>query len=141
MSGGTSSKSPTDRREWRQRPTAERIAYANKLLVLHPRFREAVALLERCHQSSKQAGEPICGAILGSSGVGKTSVVDHYRRLHPPRETDTANCQPVLTGTLQPVWKKGTGLACSVCVIKIVKWQVDTVRFYSRPTPTSLPRE
>ena len=50
MSGGTNSKSPTDRREWRQRPTAERVAYANKLLVLHPRFREAVALLERCHQ-------------------------------------------------------------------------------------------
>ena len=64
MSGATSSKSPTDRREWRQRPMAERIAYANKLLVLHPRFREAVALLERCHQSSKQTGEPICGAIL-----------------------------------------------------------------------------
>ena len=96
------SKSPTDRREWRQRPTAERIAYANKLLVLHPRFREAMALLERCHQSSKQAGEPVCGAILGSSGVGKTSVVDHYCRLHPPRETDTANCQPVLKVTLQP---------------------------------------
>ena len=35
-------------------------------------------------------------------GVGKTSVVDHYRRLHPPRETDTANCQPVLKVTLQP---------------------------------------
>jgi hypothetical protein len=34
--------------------------------------------------------------------VGKTSVVDHYRRLHPPRETDTANCQPVLKVTLQP---------------------------------------
>jgi len=91
MSGATSSKSPTDRREWRQRPMAERLAYANKLLVLHPRFREAVALLDRCHQSSKQAGEPVCGAILGSSGVGKTSVVDHYRRLHAPRETDTAS--------------------------------------------------
>ena len=112
MSGATSSKSSTDRREWRQRPTAERIAFANKLLVLHPRFREAVALLERCHQSSKQAGEPVCGAILGSSGVGKTSVVDHYRRLHPPRETDTANCQPVLKVTLQPVWKKGSAVTC-----------------------------
>jgi hypothetical protein len=74
MSGGTSSKSPADRREWRQRSTTERVACANKLLVLHPRFREAVALLDRCHQSSKQAGEPVCGAILGSSGVGKTSV-------------------------------------------------------------------
>jgi hypothetical protein len=38
---------------------AERIAYANKLLVLHPRFREAVALLERCHQPSKQVGERV----------------------------------------------------------------------------------
>ena len=43
-------------------------------------------------------------------GVGKTSVVDHYHRLHPPRETDTANCQPVLKVTLQPVWKKGSGV-------------------------------
>ena len=102
MSGATSSKSPTDRRDWRQRPTAERIAYANKLIVLHPRFREAVALLERCHQASQQAGEPVCGAILGASGVGKTSVVDHYCRLHPPRETDTATRQPVLKVTLQP---------------------------------------
>jgi hypothetical protein len=32
--------------------------------------------------------------MLGSSGVGKTSVVNHCRRLHPPRETDTANCNP-----------------------------------------------
>ena len=46
------------------------------------------------------------------SGVRKTSVVDHYRRLHPPRETDTANCQPVLKVTLQPVWKKGSGAFC-----------------------------
>ena len=102
MSGGTNSKSGKDRRQWQQRPTAERITYANRLLVLHPRFREAVSLLQRCHQSGKQAGEPVCGAILGASGVGKTSVVDHYRRLNPPQETDTALCQPVLKVTLQP---------------------------------------
>ena len=83
-------------------PAEERIAYANKLIVLHPRFREAVALLEHCHQASQHGGEPVCGALLGASGVGKTSVVDHYRRLHPPEETETATRQPVLKVTLQP---------------------------------------
>ena len=102
MSRGTNSKSDNDRRRWQQRPTAERITYANQLLVLHPRFRDAVSLLQGCHQSGNLAGEPVCGAILGASGVGKTSVVDHYRRLNPPQESDTALCQPVLKVTLQP---------------------------------------
>jgi hypothetical protein len=47
-------------------------------------------------------GEPVCGALLGASGVGKTSVVEHYCKLHPPRETETATRQPVLKVTLQP---------------------------------------
>ena len=102
MSGGNASQNLSDRHEWRKRPADQRIAYANKLIVLHPRFREAVALLERCYQASKQAHEPICGALLGSSGVGKTSVVDHYRRLHPPEETETASRQPVLKVSVQP---------------------------------------
>lgn len=91
-----------DRRAWRNVPPAERLEVANKLIVLHPRFRDAVQLLQRCHQSKAQAGEPACGAILGASGVGKTSVVDHYLKLHPTIETDTATIQPVLKVTLQP---------------------------------------
>ena len=91
-----------DRRHWRETPAAERIELARKLIVLHPRFREAVSLLERCHRSVRSAGEPACGALLGASGVGKTSVVDHYRRLHPPEETETATRRPVLKVTLQP---------------------------------------
>jgi len=93
---------PADRQEWRSVPIPERIARAQKLLVLHPRFRDAVALLERCHHSAHQDGEPACGAILGASGVGKTSAVEHYLRLHPARETETATTQPVLRVTLQP---------------------------------------
>ena len=91
-----------DRRRWRDAPAVERIAYANELLILHPRFREAVSLLDRCHNGSQYGGEPVCGAILGASGVGKTSVVDHYRRLHPSEETETGTRQPVLKVTLQP---------------------------------------
>ena len=70
--------------------------------MLHPRFRDAVALLERCHQSFAQPGEPACGALLGTSGVGKTSVVDHYFKLHLPFETETETRRPVLKVTLQP---------------------------------------
>lgn len=93
---------PALRREWAHRPTPDRLAYANQLLILHPRFREAVGLLERCHLGSRQTAEPLCGALLGSSGVGKTSVIHHYARLHPLRHTETGTCRPVLQVTLQP---------------------------------------
>ncbi len=95
-------REPVDRRDWRKVPKTGRIAFANKLLVLHPRFREAVGLLDRCHQGSQHGGEPACGAILGASGVGKTSVVDHYCQLHPSQETETGTQQSVLKVTLQP---------------------------------------
>ena len=77
MTSSTGPPTVDDRTKWRSVPIAERIALAQKLIVLHPRFRDAVALLERCHQSFAQPGEPACGALLGTSGVGKTSVVDH----------------------------------------------------------------
>jgi Bacterial TniB protein len=91
-----------DRRRWRKVPINERLAIANKLIVLHPRFREAVTLLERCHCSRTSGGEPACGALLGASGVGKTSVVEHYRKRFPQVEMETATRQPVLRVTLQP---------------------------------------
>ena len=91
-----------DRAAWRDVPAAERIERAHKLIVLHPRFREAVELLKHCHETFHHAGEPACGALLGTSGVGKTSVVDHYCGLHPSRDTETATEQPVLKVTLQP---------------------------------------
>ena len=91
-----------DRATWRSVPSDERVALARKLIVLHPRFRDAVGLLERCHQTFAQPGEPACGALLGASGVGKTSVVEHYFKLHPPQETETGTKRPVLKVTLQP---------------------------------------
>ena len=96
------SPSQSDRRRWLKTSVEERLKHVNHLLVLHPRFREAVALLDHCHKSSQDASEPVCGAILGTSGVGKTSVVDHYRKSHPAEETETATRQPVLKVTLQP---------------------------------------
>ena len=95
-------EAPTDRRQWCEVPAAERIERAQKLLILHPRFREAIDMLERCHQSYSRACEPACGALLGASGVGKTSVVEHYCRSHPSQETEAATRQPVVKVTLQP---------------------------------------
>jgi len=98
----SASVSQSDRCKWRRVPVEERLAHVNHLIVLHPCFRDAVGLLKRCHEASRQSTEPVCGAILGTSGVGKTSVVDHYRRSHPAEETETATRQPVLKVTLQP---------------------------------------
>src|SRR5688572_7139967 len=102
MTSSTGPPTAADRKQWRSVPTSQRIALAQKLIVLHPRFRDAVGLLERCHQSFAQPGEPACGALLGASGVGKTSVVEHYFKLHPPYETESETRQPVLKVTLQP---------------------------------------
>jgi len=102
MARNNNSPAPPDRRQWKNELAPERMSFVNNLIVLHPRFREAVSLLKRCHESTRHASEPACGAILGASGVGKTSVVDHYRRLHPARETETATLQPILKVTLQP---------------------------------------
>ena len=44
MPNNRSPTPPTDRRRWKNVPSAERILIANKLIVLHPRFREAIAL-------------------------------------------------------------------------------------------------
>lgn len=104
------------RTEWRNVPSVERIVAVNQLIVLHPRFREGVELLRRCHQSAQDSAEPTCGALLGTSGVGKTSVIDHYRKLHPARETETATQQPVLKVTLQPEARpKGIAASGSKC--------------------------
>jgi len=102
MTSSTGPPTAEDRKRWNSVPIAERIALAQKLIVLHPRFRDAVTLLERCHQSFAQPCEPACGALLGASGVGKTSVVEHYAKLHPPYETETETRRPVLKVTLQP---------------------------------------
>lgn len=91
-----------DRKKWRTVAAEERIRFVNTLLVLHPRFREAVNLLKLCHEESRTADEPMCGALLGTSGVGKTTVINHYCRSFPSEETETATRQPVVKVTLQP---------------------------------------
>src|SRR3569623_1101037 len=102
-----------DRSRWRGVPFSERIELAQKMIVLHPRFREAIALLDRCRQSFRQPGEPTCGALLGTSGVGKTSVVDHYLKAHPPHDTETETRRPILKVTVQPA-ARPKGLAADL---------------------------
>ncbi len=117
-----------NRSRWRQTPIQERIVLANKLLVLHPRFREAVNVLKRCHDSKSGGGEPLCGAILGASGTGKTSVVDHYIRQHPRELTETATRQPVLKVTLQPD-ARPKGIAADILLaLEDPAWSSGTVQ-------------
>ena len=117
-----------NRSGWRKTPVHERIVLANKLLVLHPRFREAVNVLTRCHNSKSCGGEPLCGAVLGASGTGKTTVVDHYIRQHPREETETATRQPVLKVTLQPD-ARPKGIAADILLaLEDPAWSSGTVQ-------------
>ena len=128
MAKKTNAAKTADRSGWRDTPIHERIVLANKLLVLHPRFREAVGVLKRCHESKSGGGEPVCGAILGASGTGKTSVVDHYIRQHPREETETATRQPVLKVTLQPD-ARPKGIAADILLaLEDPAWSSGTVQ-------------
>jgi hypothetical protein len=119
--------SSPDRTKWKTMAAEDRIAAVNTLLVLHPRFRDAVNLLKRCHEDSRRSAEPLCGALLGNSGVGKTSVIDHYRRSFPVEETESATRQRVLTVTLQPN-AKPKGIAADILfALRDPAWSVGTV--------------
>jgi hypothetical protein len=117
-----------ERKKWKTMAAEDRIAAVNTLLVLHPRFRDAVNLLKRCHEDSRRSAEPVCGALLGTSGVGKTTVIDHYRRSFPVEETETATRQRVLKVTLQPN-AKPKGIAADILfALRDPAWSSGTVQ-------------
>ena len=129
-----------NRQAWRTVPPEERTLTANKLIVVHPRFREALDLLKHCHESRTKGGEPACAALLGASGVGKTSVVDHYRRLYPSLESDTATRQPVLKVTLQPD-ARPKGIASDILLaLGDPAWSSGTVQSLTNRAVTLLKR-
>ncbi|MCE9555401.1 MAG: TniB family NTP-binding protein [Planctomycetes bacterium] len=140
MSSTLQDGSQPNRHTWLTVPPEERILKANKLIVVHPRFREALELLKHCHESRRLGGEPACGALLGTSGVGKTSVVDHYRRLYPAIETDASTRQPVLKVTLQPD-ARPKGIAADILLaLGDPAWSSGTVQSQTNRAVTLLKR-
>ena len=67
----------------------DRIRWIEQIYVMYPRIRELVELIGECHEASKITAEPQCMFLTGSSGVGKTSLIQQYLEQYPPiDETD-----------------------------------------------------
>jgi len=72
----------------------------NNIVIVHPRMTRALNKVHECRILSKGAREPECLLILGRSGVGKTTIKDHYLSLHPRTETAEGTTIPALAATI-----------------------------------------
>ncbi|MRX71970.1 AAA family ATPase [Bacillus lacus] len=52
------------------------------LRIAHPRFKKALDLIKRCHDSSSISDDPRCMLITGPSGSGKSTIFETYRQFN-----------------------------------------------------------
>lgn len=96
------------------KPTSdEPVVVLNKVVIEHPRMSRAIKRIDKCRQMSKSAREPECMLIIGHSGVGKTTIKDHYLSKNPPKEMKSGTVVPVLTVTT-PVLAKMDTIAAAI---------------------------
>ena len=77
-----------------------RIAAAEALLVYYPRFNICLKRIEKCFRLYGVTAEPPCLAIVGESGMGKTTIMNKFASLHP-RKTHKEGAEiPVLVASV-----------------------------------------
>lgn len=91
----------------------EPVVALNKVVIEHPRMSRAIKRIDKCRQMSKSAREPECMLVIGQSGVGKTTIKDHYLSKNPPKETKNGTIVPVLAVTT-PVLAKMDTIAAAI---------------------------
>ena len=79
---------------------SERVALAEKVKILYPRWLEIRDEIVRLHTMNKIAAEPQCLMIVGPTGAGKTTLIESYRNDFPTEYTDTGIFRPVLQVTI-----------------------------------------
>lgn len=75
----------------------ERVAMAERIMVPHLKFKQALSKIERNHSLSKHTAEPRCVAIVGETGAGKTTVARVYAGRHPVITAGPVDHMPVLS--------------------------------------------
>ncbi|MDR6885413.1 TniB family NTP-binding protein [Bacillus sp. 3255] len=77
----------------KQREAMEKV---KNIIIFHPLFKSIYQEMLKCHMLSKNSTKPECLCILGESGAGKTTVLEHYRDKFPRREEKDGSTIPVL---------------------------------------------
>lgn len=81
---------------------------ADGRIIYHPRFQELHTRITDCLAATVEYGEPECLCLMGSTGVGKTTLVRSYVAAFPRRETERGTRSPVLyLETPHPITVKG----------------------------------
>lgn len=77
-------------------------------IIYHPRFQELHSRITDCLEATVQYGEPECLCLMGTTGVGKTTLVRSYVAAFPRHETERGTRSPVLyLETPHPITVKG----------------------------------
>ncbi len=74
----------------------DRINEVEFLRVVIPRHEEIRERIAQCREESRFSAEPNCLLIMGHSGVGKSTIIEHYSREHPRKEDGETTVIPVL---------------------------------------------
>jgi energy-coupling factor transporter ATP-binding protein EcfA2 len=53
------------------------------VIIRHPQYDEVWNRIKRCHESIETTGRPQTLRVLGVSGVGKSTLLQHYKDAHP----------------------------------------------------------
>ncbi len=89
----------------------EKIRSIENAIVLHPSFKQAIAMIKECHQRSKLTTEPKCMLLLGNTGFGKTTIANHYAEQHARVLSEDGTTVPVFYSMI-PSNATIKGLAC-----------------------------
>ncbi|MDM8520290.1 TniB family NTP-binding protein [Anaerolineales bacterium HSG6] len=79
-----------------------------KRLIIHEQMKRLMEDISLCQETSKLMREAQCMALEGATGVGKSTLIQHYQFQFPSRETVSGSIVPILyVPTPTPITIKG----------------------------------
>ncbi|QUL57048.1 TniB family NTP-binding protein [Paenibacillus tritici] len=93
---------------------ATRVEHVKKIVIEHPRFNEAMNLLKEVHELSKESVLAEGLFICGRTGVGKTTLLEHYLERFPRQEMDDYTKVPILYVKVSPRAKSPKSVASKI---------------------------
>lgn len=79
----------------------DRIQMLHSIYVAHPDAEQILQKIERCHTSRDYSAKPRSMSLTGSTGSGKSTLIEQYMLRHPPSESDDNTSVPIFSSNIQ----------------------------------------